>query len=427
MTLIRTSLLNSIAVGVRILTTLILNKIFAVYVGPAGYAVIGQFQNFVNMLVALASGAVNTGVTKYTAEYYDDEARQVSVWRTAGTIALVGSIGTGLLIALLQRFLAGWILKDPAFAGVFVWLGAGLVLFTLNGLLLAILNGKKEVNRYVVANIAGSLVGLGITGGLAVWRGLYGALVALAINQSIVFAVTLALCWRTPWFHLRNLAGRVEPTALKSLGRFSLMAVAAAACAPAATMVIRSHLGATFGMAAAGQWEALTRLSGLYLLVVTNPLTIYYLPRISEIRDPAELRLEIRKAYRFLLPVAVASAIALYLLRDLIVVTLFTAKFAPMRDLFAWQMAGDVVKTAGFLLTYVLLGKAMVTAYVTTEIVFAATWVGLVWLMTGWFGLQGAQIAYFVNYVLYWGVMAVLVVRHARSVQQPAGGWSAAS
>lgn len=424
MTLIKTSLLNAIAVGVRILTTVILNKIFAVYVGPAGYAVLGQFQNLVNMLVALASGAVNTGVTKYTAEYFDDEARQVSIWRTAGTTALVGSVGAGSVIALLHRPLAGWLLKDEAFGGVFVWLGAGLVLFTLNGLLLAILNGKKEVNRYVVANIAGSVLGLVITGGLAMWRGLYGALVALAINQSIVFGVTLALCWRTPWFHLRNLAGGFDAAALKSLGKFSLMALAAAAGVPVAQILIRNHLGATFGWAVAGQWEALMRISGLYLMVVTNPLAIYYLPRISEIRDHGELRQEIFRAYRFLLPVSVASALVLYLLRDVIVLTLFTAKFAPMRDLFAWQMAGDTVKIAGWLLTYVLLGKAMVTAYVTTEIVFSASWVALVWLMTGWFGEQGAQIAYFTNYVFYWLVMATLVVRQART-PQARGGFAA--
>lgn len=84
MTLLKTSALNGIAVGVRMLTALGLNKVLAYSVGPSGYAVIGQFQNFVSMLTTFASGAINTGVTKYTAEYSDDEARQRMVWRTAG-------------------------------------------------------------------------------------------------------------------------------------------------------------------------------------------------------------------------------------------------------------------------------------------------------------------------------------------------------
>ncbi|MGE4416327.1 MAG: O-antigen translocase, partial [Marinobacterium sp.] len=81
MTLIKTSLLNGIAVVIKMLTLLGLNKILAIYVGPAGYAALGQFQNAVQMITTLASGAINTGVTKYTAEYHEDEAKQHAVWR----------------------------------------------------------------------------------------------------------------------------------------------------------------------------------------------------------------------------------------------------------------------------------------------------------------------------------------------------------
>ena len=414
LTLIKTGLLNSVAVGVRILTLLGLNKVLAVYVGPSGYAVIGQFQNFVSILTTLGSGAVNTGVTKYTAEYFDNEARQIATWKTAGTIALAGSIVTGVLIVVLHGPLANWTLKDETLGSVFIFLGTGLVLFTLNGLLLAILNGKKEISRYVVTNIGGSLIGLIVTGGLAAWFGLYGALVALAINQSIVFGITLAVCWPTPWFHLRNLAGSLDPVALRALGKFTLMALTSAVCIPVSQILIRNHLGTNFGWAAAGHWEALMRISGLYLMVVTTPLAVYYLPRLSEIRDNAEFRREIISGYRLILPVAAAGALTIYLVRDWLVLTFFTAAFTPMRDLFAWQMIGDTVKIGSWLLGYVLLGKAMVKTFMITELFFSASWVALVWLFTGWYGEHGAQIGYFLNYALYWAVLTVLIFMKVR-------------
>jgi len=409
--LIKTSLLNSIAVGVRVLTSLGLNKLLAVYVGPSGYAVIGQFQNFVTMLTALASGAVNTGVVKYTSEFFDDEERQIAVWKTAGSLALIGSIALGLLIALLHNPLADWILKDKTNASVFIFLGVGLVFFTFNSLLLAILNGKKEIKRYVTVNIAGSLVGLIVTGGLSVCWGLYGALVALAINQSIVFCVALSLCWRRNWFHLRFLIGRLDPVALRSLGKYTLMALASAACLPISQILIRSYLGANFGWQAAGHWEALMRISGLYLMVVTTPLAVYYLPRLSEIRDNTELKREIISGYSLILPVVAAGALAIYLLRHFLVLTLFASAFAPMSNLFAWQMLGDVMKIGSWLLSFVMLGRAMIRTFIVTEIFFSASWVGLVFLLTGWYGVEGAQMAYCVNYILYWIVMAVLIVR----------------
>lgn len=416
MTLIKTGLLNSIAVAIRLLTSLALNKVFAVYVGPSGFAIIGQFQNFVGLLTAALS-AFNPGVTKYTAEYFDDDARRIATWRTAGAVALGGGLCLGAIIAALHRQLAVWILKDEALGSVFVWLGAALMFQLFNGLLLAVLNGKKELKLYVIVNIAGSLIGLVASSILATMFGLYGALVAQAVNQSLIFWVSLAMCWRTSWFRLADLVGKIDPALLRALGRFSVMGLVATVCAQVAQFLIRSHLGAQFGWEAAGQWEALNRISGLYLMLVTTPLAVYYIPRISEIRNRAELQNEIIAGYRVLLPVAAIGALGIYLLRDWVVTILFTTEFSGMRDLFGWQMAGDVVKIASWLLGCVMVARAMVAAYVATEIVFSVSWIVLVWWATYFFGEGGAQIGYFLNYVFYLIALVLLLRRAIRQLQ----------
>src|SRR4051812_23710164 len=103
--------MSGIGVGARALTLLFLNKILAIYVGPAGFAVMGQFQNAVAVVLSLASGAVNNGVIKYTAEYRDDEERQRDVWRTAGSIAAICSLVLASGIAIFHRPLAHIFLK----------------------------------------------------------------------------------------------------------------------------------------------------------------------------------------------------------------------------------------------------------------------------------------------------------------------------
>lgn len=55
MTLIKTSVLSAIATIIQVISGFIVTKVIAVYVGPAGLAIIGQLQNFIN-LVLLASG-----------------------------------------------------------------------------------------------------------------------------------------------------------------------------------------------------------------------------------------------------------------------------------------------------------------------------------------------------------------------------------
>jgi polysaccharide transporter, PST family len=411
LTLIKTSLLNAIAVGVKMLTLLGLNKILAVYVGPAGYAALGQFQNAVQMISTLAIGAINTGVTKYTAEYHDDEARQKAVWQTAGTIALIGSVLFSLLVFAFRAELAHWFLSDVSLAPVFGWFAATLVLFVLNTLLLAILNGKKDIHRYVLANIAGSLFALLVTSVMVVQWGLKGALVGFAVYQSLAFFVTLALCVRTPWFRLSHLFGRMDIAVAKNLAKYTAMALTTAATVPLSHILIRNHLGQTLGWEAAGYWEAMWRLSGAYLMLVSTTLSVYYLPRLSELKTSSEIRREILAGYRVLLPVAAVFAMLVYLLRDFIIETLFSADFLPMERLFFWQLVGDMLKIASWLFAYVMLGKAMTNIYITTEIMFAVIFIaGVNWFVAK-LGLTGVVVAYAATYFLYLISIVLLVTK----------------
>jgi polysaccharide transporter, PST family len=405
LTLIKTSLLNAIAVGVKMLTLLGINKILAVYVGPSGYATLGQFQNSVQMISTIASGAVHTGVTKYTAEYYEEEEKQRRVWQTAGTIALIGSIVLSLLVFVFKADLARLFLSDVNLGLVFGWFAATLILFVFNTLLLAILNGKKDIYNYVLANIAGSVFALLITTFMVISWGLLGALIALAIYQSLTFFVTIVLCFKTPWFRLGYLFGRFDIEVVKKLAKYTAMTLTSAAMAPLSQILIRNHLGQTLGWQAAGYWEAMWRLSGAYLMLVTSTLSVYYLPRISELKSGAEIRKEIATGYRIILPVTVGCSLIVFLLREPIVQILFSQEFMPMTELFFWQLIGDVLKVASWLLAFVMLGKSMTMVFISTEIIFSAIFFGLVIAFVHFFDLVGVAVAYAVNYAVYLFVM----------------------
>lgn len=415
MTLIKTSLLNAIAVTIKMLTLLGINKILAVYVGPAGYAALGQFQNAIQIITTFGSGAINTGVTKYTAEYSGDEALQHKVWRTAGTIALFGSVVTGALVTTFNQTLAIWFLKDEQYGSVFIWFGLTLVFFVFNTLLLAILNGKKEIYRYVFTNITGSVFTLTVSGSMIVQFGLYGALLALAINQSLVFFVTLILCLRTTWFKLKYLVGGIDKQAAINLGKYTAMALISAATIPVSHILVRSHLGQTLGWEAAGYWEAMWRLSAAYLMFVTTTLGVYYLPRLSELKDRQAIKKEIIQGYKIILPIAAGCGSLIYFLRDYIIALLFTPEFTPMRDLFAWQMLGDTLKIGSWILAYLMLAQALVRIFIITELVFGFSFFAFTWIFTNHLGFQAAVAAHAVNYFIYWMTLTVILPKSLSS------------
>lgn len=405
MNLIRTSLLNGVSVVVKMFTLLGINKILALYVGPSGYAAIGQLQNALTMITTLSSGAVNTGVTKYTAEYIDDPVKQHAVWKTSTALAVMGSLVVSVIVALFSSKLSSYFFKTDMYASVFIWVALSLFFFTFNALLLAIINGKKDIKTLVIANIAGSFLSLIVTGFLTWSLGLYGALVSLGVYQALAFITTVFLCRKNEWFRVEYFFGAFDKNVALNLSKFAAMALTTAACVPVAQILIRNHLISDFGVEYAGYWEAMWRLSSAYLLLVTTTLGVYYLPRLSELVGYDAVVKEVADGYKFILPVALVCCVAVYLLRDFIIQILFSDQFLPMRELFAFQLIGDVMKIGSWILAYVMLGQAMYKLYIVTEIVFAFSFYFFVLIFTRWHGFEGVVEGYALNYLLYWIVM----------------------
>ena len=408
MNLLKTSVLNGIAVLVKTATMFILNKILAVYVGPSGYAAIGQFQNFIQMVTSFAGGAINTAVVKYTAEYGDNPNEQHKIWQNAGTIILVLSVIFSLLIILFQKSLSLYIFHSTEYQSVFTWFGIFLIFFNFNALFLAILNGKKEILKLVIANIAGSLFSLAMTGFLAYKFQLYGALVALCIYQSIAFFITLVLCLKSDWFKFQFLFGQIDKVIATKFGHYALMALVSVFFGNIAQITLRKIIANEFSITYAGYWDAMNKLSGGYLMMASTILGIYYLPKLSELKNYNEVRQEIFYGYKIILPIAILSSLFIFIFKEWVVKILFTDSFIPMLELLSWQLIGDVIKIGSWIISFVMLSKAMTKIFVITETFFALSIIPLTIIFVKFFGFKGITIAFTVNCLIYWIVCSFL-------------------
>ena len=413
MTLAATAVWNGLAVAIRLVTQLVLNKVLAALVGPTGYAVLGQFQNAIQILFTGSAGAINNGVTKYTAEFANDEARASELWSTATRIVLVASLVVGLGTALFHVPLAQVLLQGhEEFATVFVWLGVSLPLFTFNTMLQAVLNGRKELKTFVASNIAGSVLILGAMAGLTWGYGLYGALVALATNQALVLFVTLYLVVRKKWFAWSRFGGTFSAGLARALGGFAIMSAVSAVANNAGLVGVRLVLIDRFGLAAAGQWDAMVKISQVNMLLVATTMSFYFIPRISELKYFEDIRSEVLAGMRLIMPLFAIGAVVLYLLRDAAILLLFTGDFLPMRTLFGWQLAGDTVRVATWFLAYVMIGRALVATYVVTEIITNLLLVAAAAALTRVLGFEGVAVAHLVTYSIGFVGMAFAVAAH---------------
>lgn len=418
MTLVKTTVFAGIQSVVRITSSLVLNKIIAVYVGPSGYAVMGQFQNLIALMTSLAGGVISTGVTKATATHFDDDARQHLVWQTAIRFSLWASLVTSVGLLIFRDWLAQRVLNQAGMSDVFIWLAITLPILTLNNILLAIVNGKKETRIYVVSNIIGGLLVVGLIISMTIAFGLHGILISYTIGPALVLMTTAILVTRTSWFSFTQLWGKINLPEMKELAGFGVMGLLSALIIPFSLIVIRDHLATKLGMDAAGYWQATWKISEIYLTLVTGALAVYYLPRLAEIKTSRELRTEIFNVYRLILPVVAAGALLIYFLRDFIIQILLTKEFAPMRDLFLWQLVGDVLKIGAWILAYVMVGRAMVKTYLISELLLWVTFMALARWGTDLIGVQGVPIAYAATYGLFWIAMVFLVKHEMRRMDK---------
>lgn len=68
------------------------------------------------------------------------------------------------------------------------------------------------------------------------------------------------------------------------------------------------------------------------------------------------------------MPAVAIASFTVWLLRDFAIWLLFSAKFTAMRDLFAWQLVGDVLKVGAYVFGYLVIAKASLRLYILAEI-----------------------------------------------------------
>lgn len=397
--------LTAISTFIRMLTGFISIKVVAVLIGPTGIALLGQLNNFSSVFLTLSAGGINSGVTKYVAEDTGSNNKIASILTTSLYITIILSLICGLILIIGSGFFSNLILKDIQYSSIFTVFGFVIIFYSLNSLLLSILNGFKEFKKFVLINITGSLTGLFISVLLVFYFGIYGALLSAVTFQSIVFIVTLLIVLKCTWFKRDYFFGKFSKTICRKLSHYTLMAFVSAATVPVSQLIIRSFLSEQASLSEAGVWEGMNRISGMYLLVITSSLGVYYLPRLSEISNPLELRDEILNTYKIILPPLFVLTLAIYFFRDIIIHFLFNEKFETMRDLFLFQLLGDYFKIASWILAFLMIAKSMTRTYVITEIIFSALSVGLAMYFIRLFGNVGATVGYFITYFLYFITM----------------------
>ncbi|MDL4913276.1 MAG: lipid III flippase WzxE [Enterobacterales bacterium endosymbiont of Blomia tropicalis] len=414
MSLAKASVWTASSTLIKIIAGLLVIKLLAVSFGPEGVGQAGNFRQLITVLGVLAGAGIFNGVTTYVAQ-----SQQHPEWLRA-VVGTASAMVTGFSTLLALVFLlAAAPVSEALFGHVRYQAVIRAVAFLQLGiawanLTLALLKGYRDARGNALALIFGSVIG--VAGYVLCWwlGGYQGALTGLALVPALVLLPAIVVLKQRIPLPLSWLRPQWQPDIARNLAKYTVMALITAITLPVAWVMMRNLLATQEGWSQVGLWQGVTSISDAYLQFITATFSVWLLPTLARLEHKRDIAREIARALRFVLPAVAAASFCVWLLRDVAIDLLFSDAFRGMRDLFVWQLCGDVFKVGAYVFGYLVIAKASLRLYVLTEI----SQFILLTLFSRWLipqhGVTGAAQAYMFTYVCYFALCCGAFIIYCR-------------
>jgi len=235
-----------------------------------------------------------------------------------------------------------------------------------------------------------------------------GALAAMIFAPCFALAATFLFVRQRPWFSWRLLIPRLSSNLARKLFGFAIMTSVSGLLTPLTQLTVRNVIASELSIVDAGLWQGMWRLSEVYLSLFTTAMSAYFIPRFAELLSASETKRELVTGLRSVAPAVAAVALTIFLLRDYVILGLFSPDFYRMRDLFLFQLLGDVLKITSWVFGFLVVAKRRWKIFIACEIAFSLVFICGVINFVQLFGLVGAAYAHALTYFGYLVVMIVI-------------------
>ena len=403
MNFIKTSIYSAASTTISLLVKLITNKVIALYLGTNGMFLMGQLKDFLKIGNTLGTMGIETGTVKYTSELNNKEKDFKDLVGTSFKIHLYSSLIIIGLILIFYNYLTLSISKEMSEINNYSFkylLCFSIISFSIQTFIMSVLNGLKKIKIFILINIIATIISAGVLIFLVINYFTVGAYYALILSPIITLITALIICLFLKPFKLNFLNSVLKIKYFKNLSKFSLMAIMAPICLVGATFTVRYYIYDEFDSNHAGSWEAMWRISAIYLLFLTTTFKFYLVPTFTNLENNS-LKKEVFKIWKTILPIIVIITLGVYIARDLIIDILFTSEFNLINSLILFHLLGDIIKINCWVLGNILVAKAKTNHFILFQLEWSIVFVVLSIILANIYGFVGLSIAYFSTYIIH--------------------------
>ena len=404
MNFIKTSFLSGLSTAISLIARLISTKIVAVYLGTNGMFLMGQLKDFLRLGNTISSFGIENGIIKYTSEFEKQEIELKGIIGTSFKINFFSALLVSGLILVFKEKVSDFLQINFNQNFYFLILICSVISASIHTCFLSIYNGLKKIELYVLINIFSNILSAIVIILLVLEMEIIGAFYALALNQilSLLINVMFYIYYRP--FKIKWILESFITENLKKLSKFSVMAIAGPTCLIISTFIIRDHIYNEFGSDYAGSWEAMWRISAIYLLFLITTFKFYLIPTFSKVNDD-KLKQEVFKIWKVTIPIIILITIGVYLTKNIIIDILLSKEFVLINAIIFFHLLGDVIKINCWVLGNIMISKADTKSFVFFQIEWSAIFIILSYLFIHIYGFVGVSISYFITYIIHFTLL----------------------
>tara|TARA_R110002050_G_scaffold57423_3_gene128976 strand:+ start:114479 stop:115735 length:1257 start_codon:yes stop_codon:yes gene_type:complete len=375
-----TFFLTSLQTAVRIISAIVLNKIIAIYVGPAGLAIIGQFNNFAGIVTGLASGSTQTGIVKKVAES-DSKDNRRKIYSNALLIMVTLSLPSSMGVYFFSESIAELVFYDKSYSGIVQFSAISIIFYCLNMYLLAVLNGLREIPLLTCLNVSLSIVALVIVSILTGDFGTKGAIIGIMAAQIIVFTLFSAYIWRKYGRELFIISKQlIETTTIKVLLKFGGVTLVSGVLSSITLLLVRTMIIDASSLDMAGVWEAASKVAVNFNMLFSIPLVMHYLPKFAQLADFGKIGKEIRTIVFIVVAIAFAIIFIIQYFSYELIVLLFSEEFSSAASILSLVLAAEVFRIIGGLYLASFMANQIFLKPIIVDVVFSTSYVMFIFL-----------------------------------------------
>jgi PST family polysaccharide transporter len=384
------------------------SNIIAFFLGTTGMTLLGSFRNFTTMSKSIATLGVSNSLVKLVVENKEDEKELSLIYSTFFWLFLVISVVVGIVILIFSSSISELLFFSTDYKIPIQFFSLTLPFIVINTFWISIYNAFERFKTIILIQVISNVLVFIVTA-LLIWKqNIVGGLLAIAISEIIMVLVTFIFIKREKGFFNFEVKRVLNNKHLKEIRKFSSMALLSAIIIPITLISIRNLLIQSYTFQEAGIWDAVIRLSGFYMLLLSSGLTLYYMPKLASLSTDEEFKSELKEYFKTLVPIFILMIVLIYLFKNLIINIAFTPEFNKVSEILIWQLLGDFFRIMSLAFGYQILVKTMMFKFFFIEIVYNLSYFILSYYLMQNFASEGVVMAYFFANVLMFFVFLIM-------------------